>query len=52
MVRFIAGIIACLLVQAIGLPTLTKGLKSVDRTVRAAYQASAEQLRAEKDGAR
>lgn len=50
MVRFIAGIIACLLVQAIGLPTLTAGLKSVDRTLRAAYQASAAQLRAEKEG--
>jgi penicillin V acylase-like amidase (Ntn superfamily) len=47
MVRFIAGIVACLLIQAIGLPTLTGALKSVDRTVRAAYTASAEQLRPE-----
>jgi hypothetical protein len=47
MVRFIAGIIACLLVQAIGLPTITGALRSVDRTVRAAYTASAEQLRDE-----
>jgi hypothetical protein len=47
MVRFIAGIIACLLVQAIGLPTITAALRSVDRTVRAAYTASAEQLRTE-----
>ena len=47
MVRFIAGIVACLLVQAVGLPTITGAIKSVDRTVRAAYTATADQLRSE-----
>lgn len=45
MVRFIAGIIACLLAQAIGLPTITTAVKRVDNAARAAYTATAEQLR-------
>ena len=47
MVRFIAGIIACLLAQAIGLPTITAAVKRVDNAARAAYTASAEQIRSE-----
>lgn len=44
MVRFIAGIVACLLAQAVGLDTITAGIGKVDRTVRAAYHTSAAQL--------
>ena len=47
MLRFIAGILACLLVQAIGLDTLTTALRKVDKSARAAYTVSAAQLRGE-----
>ena len=49
MARFIAGIIACLIAQAIGLPTITRAVKRVDNAARAAYTATAEQL---KEGAK
>jgi hypothetical protein len=48
MVRFIAGIIACLIAQAIGLPAITSAVKRVDTIARTTYTAAAEQL---KDGA-
>jgi hypothetical protein len=48
MVRFIAGIIACLIAQAIGLPAITTAVKRVDNVARTTYTAAAEQLR---DGA-
>jgi hypothetical protein len=47
MLRFIAGILACLLAQAVGLDNIKAGLHSADRTVRAAYTASVSQLHSE-----
>jgi hypothetical protein len=47
MLRFIAGILACLLAQAVGLDNIKAGLHSADRTVRAAYTASVSQLHTE-----
>lgn len=46
MVRFIAGIITVLVVQAIGLPTVMAGLRKADAAAKAAWQASQEQWRA------
>lgn len=46
MMRFIAGIAVCLIVQAIGLPTVVAGLRKADAAARAAWQASQEQFKA------
>jgi hypothetical protein len=48
MLRFIAGIFACILAQAIGLETITAALHHADRTVRAVYDATASQVAAER----
>lgn len=48
MIRFLAGILACILAQAIGLDNITAVLRRADTTVRAAYDASAAQIAAER----
>jgi hypothetical protein len=48
MIRFIAGIVAVLVVQAIGLPTVMAGLRKADAAARAAWVSAQEQLAAEK----
>lgn len=40
MFRFIAGIVAVLVVQAIGLPTVMAGLRKADAAARAAWAAA------------
>lgn len=37
MTRFIAGILACLLVQALGWPTIERALMGVNGAVKTAY---------------
>ncbi len=48
MLRFIAGILACLLAQAIGLDTITTALRKADSAVRAGYDATAATIAAER----
>lgn len=48
MLRFIAGILACLLAQAIGLDAITATLRKADNAIRAGYDATASQIAAER----
>jgi hypothetical protein len=48
MIRFIAGILAVLLAQTIGLDTITATLRKADNAIRAGYDASAAQIAAER----
>jgi len=44
MLRFLAGIAACLLCQAVGYPRIDAALASANKAVKAAYHAALESV--------